>query len=153
MRSGVVVRKLAAPAAGADWSFVPSTSDRCRLLTVTAELTTDAVVAARGVSLTLTDTSDGVYYQAGLGATQAASLAVRYSWAYGANLIVGTTIADGMPVSAALPRQWLEPGDELSSVTSAIDVADQWSAILVRFVTGEHWRELELWEQLAQQAS
>jgi hypothetical protein len=153
MRSGVVVWRLAQPAAGADWTFIPSGSDRTRILSITGELTTSATVASRAVGLQLATENDLVYWGMQYAAAQAASLAATYSWAHSGNYVAPAAVAAGSVLSAAFPKEWLEPGDVVSSQTAAISAADQWSNLVVRFTTSEHWRELERWEQLAQLVS
>lgn len=137
------------PAAGADWSFVPSHSDRVKLLSITAQLVTAAAVANRIVALQYTDEPGAVIWTADVVTPQTASLTVRYSWADGGALQIATAIVAGERVGAKLTDFWLQPGDKVSSVTGAIAAADQWSSIVWRGYVASAWEDLEEQEQLA----
>lgn len=149
MRSPLVTVELPAPAPGHDWGRVLSTSDRVRVLAARATLTSSATVATRNVALQIVDESGLTVWSGGVGATQAASLAAAYSWAHGPAETLQAAVSAGEQVSAALPRLWLEPGDSLGVSTGGLDAADQWSAVVVRYVAAEHWEHLQMWEQIA----
>ncbi len=113
------------PAAGADWTYTQAAGTRSRIQAITAVLTTSAAVANRQVTLTITVNS--VAYSIAVGATQAASLSVRYSFGPGAPTqaaVIQTRLSTGLPVDLSLAS-----ANTISVSTAAIDVADQWSAI------------------------
>lgn len=131
------------PAAGADFSFDPSSTDKSLLLAVTATLTTSAVVANRRPALSFKDKSAGVWWSADAVYPQTAGLTVTYSWARGAGAGADPTIAAAERIGLPLPWARLQPQDLVQSITSAIDVGDQWSAIVYRAVVGDAWEDRE----------
>lgn len=141
MRTVLQTFQVAQPAAGADWSFVPSNSDRVKLLFVTAKLTTAVAVASRYPALAFKDQGGVVYYGADAGVPQAASLAVNYSWSRAGSTSVATTIFTGERVGLALPDAWIEPGDTVQSMTAAIAGADQWTSVYWRGIIGDAWED------------
>jgi hypothetical protein len=141
-------RQLPAPAAGSDWSAMLSGTDRVRIHAITAQLVTSATVANRVAGLIMKDQNGLTWWQADLESDQAASLTVGYSWAHGSGITAVPAAANGALLSAGLPRTWLEPGDTVGSVTAALQAGDQWSNIVIRFATAEHWEELQAWERL-----
>lgn len=149
MRGQVITTVLPAPAAGADWTFTPSPTDRVHVLTITGKLTTAAAVANRVVALRCEDLNAVNYYQADAVYPQAASLAVTYSWSRNGGNGANPAIFTGESVGLALWSHWLEPGDRVGSLTANIAAADQWSAIVARYVVLEHWVMLEELGELA----
>lgn len=146
----VITQKVAQPALGADFSFIPAAGDRVRLLALTAILTTSAVVAARQPGISLSDQSAGIYWASDAINPQAASLAVRYSWAIGTGVAEQATIVTGERITLPLPHLWLGTDDTVASSTLAIDVGDRWSAIVWRGLVGDEWAEAEELAALAQ---
>lgn len=137
--------QLPAPVAGSDWSYMPSQTDQTVIMAITATLTTDATVANRYPGLKMTDQSGLVYFAMNASEPQAASLAVTYSYAESAPNQSGITAVTGQALAAPLPQIWLQPGDTIGSDTLGLDASDQWSAIVIRFYTGERWKRLQ-WE-------
>ena len=143
MRTKPLTIPLVSPVAGADWSFKPTQTDQCVVMAVTATLTTDATVAARLPAIAYTDQSGLVCLSADCGQPQAASLAVTYTWAREFGLGLFAAPINGQRVSAPLPDAWLQPGDTIGTKTFGIDAGDQWSNIVIRYYTGERWRQLQ----------
>lgn len=125
--SAVATVTPANPAAGAQWSYV--TSGRGLLVSITAVLTTDAVVANRTPRLTITDGGGHTVALTPLPPAQVASLAVSYCWYPGAPL--GAVASS--PMTAPVPTIELGPGWTIASVTGGMDAGDQWSSIVVAF--------------------
>lgn len=150
MSHRIVTEQVNAPAAGTDWTIKPSPTDKVLLLTVTATLTTSAVVASRRVSLNLKDQNALGYWCADAVMAQAASLAVTYSWARGASL--GPPAALVASEKVALPFPWLrlQPSDTVSAITALIDVGDVWSKIVYRAIVGDWWEDEHELAQIAQ---
>lgn len=149
MSHRIITLQVPSPAAGADWSFVPSQTDHCRLFAVTALLTTSATVANRRPALALADLNALTYYSSDCEYPQVASLAVRYSWAWGASNNVPTALVTGERCSLGLPRIDLRPADTVESVTLGIQAGDQWSSIIWRGLVGDSWEDEELGSVLA----
>jgi hypothetical protein len=120
-RSRIVVRG-AAPAAGADWSFVVPAGHVYRVISLYASLVTAVAVANRVVQLVA---SDGVasFLTIAPAAVQAASLTYGYAWwEHAPGALVGT--GQAIPLVPLV----LEAGWSLASSTTAIQAADQWGA-------------------------
>jgi hypothetical protein len=132
---------IPAPAAGADWTFVPSQTDRTLLLAIASTLTTSATAANRRPALELVDQSGLVYWSADAVFPQVASLAVTYSWARGAGAPPAAAEVTGQRIALPLPWARLQPGDTIKSVTAAIAGTDQWSQIVFRGIIGDWWEE------------
>lgn len=116
------------PAAGANFSFTNTDGGLLLVRAVTFLLTTSAAVANRIVGLSVA--IDGTTWLAtSTGLAQAASLAVPYSAFCTASSPAITVAGVNLPWKddGVLLRQ----GHVLSSVTAAIDVADQYSAIVL----------------------
>ncbi|HTX52520.1 MAG TPA: hypothetical protein VMD08_03880 [Candidatus Baltobacteraceae bacterium] len=113
------------PAAGADWSVTVPAGHIYRLRSVLATLVTSAAVATRIARLTLND-GNGVFVDVPPFGTQAAGLTRRYLW-----LPSPAAVAQGNGILSSLPEFDLMAGWSLSTVTDAIDVADQWSAVAI----------------------
>lgn len=138
-RRSRIVSPVASPAAGADWLATVPAGHLWRPFSVTALLTTSAVVANRQVSLVLTD-GTLTYATLTAPAVQVASTAVRYTWA-----AIDTFLALGLIQNGALPDVDIPPGWTLGVSTVALDVGDQWSAIRLGLIdTTERWGDLEL---------
>lgn len=116
------------PAAGADFSFTFPAGVH-HLLDVAAVLVTSATVANRGVKFQLQDAAGNVLGTWGANFAHAASLTLNYS---APATIAGQTDPNGnfgaivvpMPDSIQVVAGW-----KLLSLTSNIQVGDQWSAI------------------------
>lgn len=150
MRHRIVTLQVPQPAAGAGFTFVPSTTDKTLLLALTGKLATDATVASRRPALTLADQAGLTYWTADAVFGQAASLAVIYSWARGAALAPAAALVTAERVALPLPWLRLQPGDEVTVSTTAEDTGDQWSAIVYRAIVGDWWEHEEELAALAQ---
>lgn len=116
-----------APAAGAEIVYTAPANSRIRIVSLSGLLTTSAAVANRNVKIVIDDGAT-IYYEASAGFSQAASLANRYSFADG---VSPTALFDGC-VALPLPSNlWLSPGHRVRTLTTALDVADQWSTALI----------------------
>jgi hypothetical protein len=125
------------PAAGADWSYTPSIIVRSQVLSFTALLTTSAAVATRIVRAQFKDGSGNLVAQVPPGASQAASLAVVYT---GIPNGIGSTV-DPATIQLGLPEPPLiEANGSIGTNTTAIQAADQWSAIHVEVM---EWLDLD----------
>lgn len=120
--------RVTAPAAGANWSFTNTDGGILILRAVTFLFTTSAVAANRIVGLKVTTDQD-TWLNTSTGLAQIASLAVPYS------AFAGSESAAISTAGVALP--WRDDGvligrgDTIASVTAAIDVGDQYSAIVM----------------------
>lgn len=150
MRSLLRTFSVPQPAKGADFTFIPAGQERVRLLSLSAILTTSAVVANRVPSLTFKTRDALTYWSADTVTPQPASLAVRYSWAIGTGLSINAAPFTSERVGAPLPHLWLDADDTVSGATLAIDINDQWSSIAYRCLIGEHYEALEIAAELAQ---
>ncbi|HEV3059064.1 MAG TPA: hypothetical protein VGY48_12510 [Vicinamibacterales bacterium] len=118
--------QVSTPAAGADFLQAVPTGARWELLSVKALLTTAVAVANRSPRLLLDDGAN-VLFDGPAPVTQAASLAVVWSWGAGAG---GPVIADAGAVSSPIPNDvYLSAGFRILSSTGLLQAADQWSAI------------------------
>jgi hypothetical protein len=120
------VIKIANPAAGGEIVVTPTGRGAWKILSMLLTLTTSAVVANRAVRLEATDTSQP-YFRTDADAVQAASLTGLYSAFAGASGAVGASGVAGIawPTDGLL----LPQGHSLATITTAIDVGDQYSAI------------------------
>lgn len=119
---------VTAPAAGSDWSYVPSGGRWERIEMIHAKLVTSAVVANRQPLLIVQDQNAAELAALPPLVNQAASTTTRYTWWRG----LGTTIAllSGRTASP-LGELILRPGWKVASNTGAIDAGDQWSEISI----------------------
>ena len=116
---------ITTPAAGADFTFPIPALSRYRIISLSATLTTAVAVANRNVELVIDDGAN-VVAEIDSGFSQIASLVNDYTW------------MDSGPIGAAfdnvvvlpLPANLILPaGFRISSETTGIQGADQWSAI------------------------
>src|SRR5437667_10647137 len=90
-----------------------------------AVLTTSAAVAARAPVIQLKDNGGATVYKAAFTGTQAASTAQNYSAAEAGQVFTAAPVSmTVLPQSIALLQNFT-----ISSLTAAIDAADQWTAI------------------------
>lgn len=142
MHTRPVTQALASPAAGADIAFIPTGTDQCIVMTLTARLTTSATVADRLPALVMKDQNLVTYVLADFGQPQTAGLAVTYTWARDFGLSVTASPVAGQAMSGRLPDAWLQPQDTIGTQTHGLDPADQWDQVVIRYYTGEHWLKL-----------
>jgi len=125
---------VGSPAAGLDWSFTPSTTARTCIQNVSFTLVTSAAAANRIPTLVLTLNGSKVVYAATT--AQAASLTQIYSFSPGAaaeTVTTGTTVYHIVPFNNGSPvcfNSGLSPAT-ISTLTTAIQAADQYSAISI----------------------
>lgn len=114
------------PAAGVDWRYTCPGIGVQRVVALQATFTASAAAANRFPSLTLSDGSND-FATAPINAAVTANLATIISTFPGAG---GQGVAAGPQLWAAPHDGWmLLPGWSIRTVTTAIDAADQWSAI------------------------
>lgn len=122
---------LQSPAAGADFTFtIPDVGSVYEIVSIRARLVTSAAVANRLVHCVIKDAATNEVYRVGADLAITAGLTTIYTFAPAIASIVGghTTNNDiGYPIPEGpyLPR-WT-----IGSLTTAIDVADQWSLISI----------------------
>jgi len=133
---------LANPAVGADIVDPTETTDSFRLVTFRATLHTSAAVANRFPHFRFTDRNGTVLHDVVAPAAQTAGLTVVYDLAGTGNAQAFTTNAvDGL-CPLPLPDIRFPAGTKFSSLTTAIDVGDQWSAIVFVMLVGDEWEDL-----------
>lgn len=120
------VVKVANPAAGTDWSVAVPSGVMWRLATGVATFTASAAVANRFPGLSFV-TSDGMIFRSPDGNAIAANVVSNRT--YVCNGINAQTINNGQWSEVAVPDVWIPSGTLVSSNTTAMDVADQWSNI------------------------
>lgn len=114
------------PAAGAEISESVPTGARYELLAIATVLTASAVVATRIPVLTLDDGTT-IFFAVAAVQTRTASGGTRFIWAAGAPYTVivnSTTTPSALPIGVRLAA-----GYRIRTTTTAIDVADQYSAV------------------------
>jgi hypothetical protein len=121
------VRPITQPAAGADFSITADLFGAQQIIGLVFTLTTSAAVANRQVTLALDDGTN-VTWRAVAAQVQAAGVAVNHQVHLDSPqlaLVAGLTIMSFPAEGLLLRRGW-----RLHSITSLIDVADQFSAIV-----------------------
>lgn len=132
---------VANPAAGAEIVALVPGGVSWEVLALRATLTTSAAVANRLPVLQLRDTDGKVAYEFPGAAVQAASLAVSYSWSAG----YGTSTAvSGQQLPMPAPAPVVLAGGVVRTVTTLLDVADQWSAVVL---TVREWSPAQVQQQ------
>lgn len=111
------------PAPGAEWIITVPAGMRFRVVSVSAALTTSAVVANRSPNLVI---DDGVNILAEIPSTnaQAASTTARYTWMDGGVFAVAPA---GLNLAPLPGNCILMAGSRVRSLTTLLDVADQWT--------------------------
>jgi len=118
---------LGNPAAGADFTFTVANAERNQIMSVHAVLTTAVAAANRQVQFIVDDGATTLYATTP-GPVQAASLAWDYT---GAGFGYAPTQALTSVSVHVDPNLVLQQGWRIRSATTAIQAADQWSAIRV----------------------
>lgn len=116
------------PAAGAGFTWKPSGAEFTRIRAVCFQLVTSSAVANRIVYLDLVDGSGAKIARSSAGFNQTASLTSVYTFAVGINTYGANAAAS---IGSGLPEIWLRNGCEISVGITAVDTADQVSAIRV----------------------
>lgn len=137
------ITRVAAPAAGADFTHVFGGAYIRRIIAISAQLVTSAAVANRQVRLDVSS-SEGRVLSVPLVASVTASLTTQLSWAEGITP-PNTALFDNCLV-AGFPALVVPAGFSIASVTQGIDVADQYSNVLIWAETHEalpwtHYKE------------
>lgn len=125
---------VGAPAAGADFVYTVPGSIRVRITSLSALLTT-AVAAANRLPSIIIDDGANVVAMIPSGNTQAASLAEQYTWA---DSCPQAALFDNKVIAPLPSNLILKAGWRVRSNTTAIQAADQWSAV---FILGQQWSE------------
>src|SRR6266403_789995 len=132
-----IIRSIAitTPAAGADFTFTVNTLTRLRIISISATLTTAVAVANRNVELVIDDGAN-VVAEIDSGFSQLASLVNDYTWMDSGPIgaAFDNVVVLPLPANLSLPA-----GFRISSETTGIQAADQWSAI--RMLVSE-WLDL-----------
>lgn len=132
---------VANPAAGAEIVQVVPGGVVWEVLALRATLTTSAAVANRLTSLQLRDSDNRIAYEFPGAAVQAATLGVSYTWSSG----YGTSTAvQGQQLPLPAPPPVVLAGGTVRTVTTLLDVADQWSAVVL---TVREWSPAHVQQQ------
>lgn len=115
------------PAAGADFVLTVPGGRIWRLLSLRAQLLTDANAANRNVTLRVDD-GNGDFAHYPFNTTHAASIDRRYCWVWGPTSAFEASGSSGNLVQPG-PQFLLLPGWRLEVVTGNVQAGDQWSAI------------------------
>lgn len=116
-----VTRTIDRPAPGVDWSFVPSSSDSARLLSIVGPLTTDDAGTTRQVTVTVTDETGNVITTDVSTATQEGGNTYTYSWRGG--WLSCQAIATALVTTSSIPGFWLPPGATVAADTTNLNTA------------------------------
>lgn len=125
---GSLAAGFPAPGVGTDWTLTAPGRAALRVKSVTARLTTSAVVGNRWPQLVLTDGVETLAILPAL-AVQVASTVVTYTWMDGALAV--NSGAGGAQSMALAPNLHLDPGFTLGTSTLLRDVGDQWDRLAV----------------------
>lgn len=113
-----------APAAGAEWSQTVPTGESWQLNTIRFSLVTSVVVANRLASITFDNGTATILGRFPSTQTEPASTTNSYT----ASVDIASSGLLGTEILVSLPRMQLPGGFRIRSLTTAIDVADQYSA-------------------------
>jgi len=116
------------PAAGADYTITVPAGKYWRIVSHTAQLVTDANVAARNYKFIIDDGTTPVFETGGSGTGQAATSTCQYTVSPLA-VMEAVSPASAVFKNFAIPEMVLAPGWRLRVLTGAIQVGDQWSNI------------------------
>lgn len=122
------VKKVASPAAGADWTYTVPGGYWQRLLGGSARLVTSAVVATRQAWIQYTDGTNVLTASSTTGGMTAGA---TWKLFISGGPVAGNGVATANFELLALPGIWLQPGYTIGTVTNLIDVGDQWSSIVL----------------------
>lgn len=122
---------VAAPAAGVELSAVVPAGVNWLVRSLRYSLTTSAAVANRFSTVVFQDGIGNTFAQIPAGGTQAASLTFTYTLANGLPVSVQNNISTtGLPTECRMPGGWA-----IKTLTSAIQAADQYSAMVLELET------------------
>jgi hypothetical protein len=126
-RGYMSITVVSAPAAGAEISVPVPAGVNWILRSVSYSLTTSAVVANRLSHLVLDDGAN-IFWEGVSGSAEAASLTERYSWTAG----ISAQSDAGNVIQGAIPTECrMRPGWRVRTVTSALDLGDQYSSAII----------------------
>lgn len=116
------------PAAGAEWNQVVPAGVTWELLSAYYVLTTSAVVGNRSLTLQVRDPDGNRYVRIYNGGSVTPSTAAPVSWLAGLGAIAaGSLLGMALP-GPAIP---MPAGHQIGSLTSGMDVADAYTAIIL----------------------
>ena len=123
------------PAAGADWSVSPSSTDAVRIVGITGKLVTSATAGTRVPALQIKSQDGEIVYQAASNVGQAASLTDYWTWDpnYGSSGYAGLYGATVSINLNPMPELWLPYQWKVQTLTYNIAAGDQWSALFVMY--------------------
>lgn len=130
------------PAAGAEFSLTPSGAGGLLIRSMVFTMTADANVASRAVHLTVTNGSRR-WYASRANSVQTAGQSFIYAAYEGCS--AGATGATVIALDFPANGLWVPRGHTLATLTSNMQVGDQYSAIglyAIEFPSGPEW---ELW--------
>lgn len=119
---------VANPGVGTDWKFTVPGESVLAIFSVTATLTASAVVANRAPIAFTTD-GNAILFRVGPGAAVTASQTVIFSWL--PELGYRDTATNFNTQLVGLPPLYMASGQVFQVATTAIDVGDQWSGIVI----------------------
>jgi hypothetical protein len=138
----VKVLPIASPAAGNDFTITVPGGALWEVLGFQGVFTTSAAVASRQARLQYANGDGALFFATAAATTIPASQANRMSWAQGLGTF-GTTAASNAPLPT--PPIPLPVGFRINSFTANIDVADQWSGLILIV---REWSETDVLQEL-----
>lgn len=125
-----IIRRLDAPTPGAELAIAPDTGAGWLVTSFTALFTASAVVANRTFALTA-DQDGKIWFASALTATVVAGSSVRLAGYAGSS----GTASGGLVAGVGLPAEglWLPQGSTLRTITTNIDVGDQYNFVTLQF--------------------
>jgi hypothetical protein len=124
------------PAAGAQWSFTVPAGKVWRVVSLRAQLVTDATVANREVTLLVRDVAANVRGSFPATTVWPASQNATITWGAGLAAYAAPATSNTRVVGIPTPF-WALSGWTLESFVTAMQAADNWTAA---FLTVEEWR-------------
>lgn len=127
---------IAAPAAGANWTWTIDPSSQNEIIGLYFVLVTSAVVANRYVTVHFGDAGGNTCYRTHPPVAQTASLTRAYFGAQGAPIAAApypNSLQINLPINFIMGPLYV-----LSSIVDALDPADQFSDIWVTYLRGFH---------------
>jgi len=127
---------VAQPAAGAEWTLTVPDRVTFRILSIRAQLVTDANAANRLVRGLVTSPAGQFVYHTEAGLVQIASLTRQYCWSNNPYDLAALSPFRQLPLPADL---WLRSQFTFTPSTQALQATDQWSGITALV---EAWPEI-----------
>lgn len=130
----IATQQFPSPAVATDWTVtVPDTGQMWKLVALHTRLVTSANAANRVVNVKVSDHAGNPYFEEGFDTAVTASLTVPITFTPYVTGIVGG-VSNAKRLVFPIPAGPYLPGFTIASVTTAIDVADQWSQIQAWFI-------------------